>query len=173
MNWPPYMQHCLKDHPLEWINFEQLLEFEACSNVQHKKEDLKSTIPSFSSTTLVSLLWHGKPCFTSYAPKVHKETLKTSHLCQYLLMCSKNNFFCLYHTWLPTSTKFQSVENISCISIWDLLTTYAFLVWNAPPLQSFGNLQWTPELLTTSVTFLDHLSIHLTISNQIKTKTFQ
>jgi len=60
-----------------------------------------------------------------------------------------------------------------------------FLVWNAPPSQpdtlwenfktdmdAFGDLRWTPEPLTTSVTFLD-LSIVLTINRQIKTKTFQ
>ena len=60
-----------------------------------------------------------------------------------------------------------------------------FLVWNAPPSQpdtlwenfktdmdAFGDLWWTPEPLTTSVTFLD-LSIDLTINRKIKTKTFQ
>jgi hypothetical protein len=39
-------------------------------------------------------------------------------------------------------------------------------------MDAFGDLRWTPEPLTTSVTFLD-LSIHLTVDRQIKTKTFQ
>ena len=60
-----------------------------------------------------------------------------------------------------------------------------FLVWHEPQrhshtqwenfkkdMNAFGDLRWTPEPLTNTVTFLD-LSIQLTSENQIKTKTFQ
>jgi hypothetical protein len=60
-----------------------------------------------------------------------------------------------------------------------------FLVWREKPshsntqwekfktdMDAFGDLKWTPEPLTNTVTFLD-LSIRLTSDGRIKTKTFQ